>query len=636
MSAHLLAIAIGPVQDFIAAGRKTRDLWFGSCLLGEVSRQVAKAVRRSGGTLIFPDESAVVARLPVANKVLAWVEPGIDPRVLAEVARRRAQVQLAWYRRQTLRSLPSDVRRRVREPLMADQLANFLEFAAAWYPVEETTYQWARGEVELLLAGRKALREFAPAHGLDGVPKSSLDPARESVIDWPEDAGQAERVRRRLRLKGAEQLDGVSLVKRLAEPRRFVSVARVAVDPFIRRARKEALDGLAALAARARAMADADHPSLEPFAATTEAGLAQYAAFPFDTQLFYDDGRGDPDLRQQAGPNPVRDREREQAREFFKAASDLRLGLKIPEMPTYFAVLVADGDHMGRAISVMDDHRDHRRLSERLASFAGKADTIVQAHQGAMVYSGGDDVLAFLPLDRALACADALRHEFTATMAGATGETAVSLSVGVAIGHYGEHLQRLLAWGREAEGKAKAPRDEQRPNETSRNALAVSLHTRGAGEGRTVVHGWEERPVTGRWHRWVAWHRCDLIPDSAAYELSRIEQEFRRLWPDPDDKGAAATERRERLGDLLRREVVRVLGRRRAGHGGAAFDEERQRTLLKLVGTDLDALRRVADELLIARRIAVAADVAEGKPDAETCRGWAERERAEAERDDSQ
>lgn len=29
---YLLAIRIGPVQEFIAAARRTRDLWFGSTL----------------------------------------------------------------------------------------------------------------------------------------------------------------------------------------------------------------------------------------------------------------------------------------------------------------------------------------------------------------------------------------------------------------------------------------------------------------------------------------------------------------------------------------------------------------------------------------------------------------------------
>jgi CRISPR-associated protein Cmr2 len=49
MSSHLLIIAIGPVQDFIAAARKIRDLWFGSYLLSELSKHVARTVVDQGG-----------------------------------------------------------------------------------------------------------------------------------------------------------------------------------------------------------------------------------------------------------------------------------------------------------------------------------------------------------------------------------------------------------------------------------------------------------------------------------------------------------------------------------------------------------------------------------------------------------
>lgn len=34
---YLMAFAIGPVQEFIASARRSRDLWFGSWLLSEMS-----------------------------------------------------------------------------------------------------------------------------------------------------------------------------------------------------------------------------------------------------------------------------------------------------------------------------------------------------------------------------------------------------------------------------------------------------------------------------------------------------------------------------------------------------------------------------------------------------------------------
>ncbi|VVB63950.1 CRISPR-associated protein [uncultured archaeon] len=55
MTGYLYVLSIGPVQDFIAAARRTRDLWFGSHLLSEISKAAAKEITKSGGLLIFPD-----------------------------------------------------------------------------------------------------------------------------------------------------------------------------------------------------------------------------------------------------------------------------------------------------------------------------------------------------------------------------------------------------------------------------------------------------------------------------------------------------------------------------------------------------------------------------------------------------
>lgn len=56
MKKYLLAIGIGPVQEFIASARRSRDLWFGSWLLSEISKAAAKKIADECGrdNLIFP------------------------------------------------------------------------------------------------------------------------------------------------------------------------------------------------------------------------------------------------------------------------------------------------------------------------------------------------------------------------------------------------------------------------------------------------------------------------------------------------------------------------------------------------------------------------------------------------------
>ncbi|MBX3733681.1 MAG: type III-B CRISPR-associated protein Cas10/Cmr2 [Verrucomicrobiae bacterium] len=108
----------------------------------------------------------------------------------------------------------------------------------------------------------------------------------------------------------------------------------------------------------------------------------------------------------------------------------------------YFAVLALDGDSMGKWISGskaprlqdvlsreceevyrakganLEHHRPlspawHLQFSEALGNFSQHAvRRIVEAFDGRLVYSGGDDVLAMLPADTALECARALRLAF--------------------------------------------------------------------------------------------------------------------------------------------------------------------------------------------------------------------------------
>ncbi len=55
----------------------------------------------------------------------------------------------------------------------------------------------------------------------------------------------------------------------------------------------------------------------------------------------------------------------------------------------------------------------HLQFSEALSNFAGLcARPIVKAYHGRLIYSGGDDVVALLPADKAIACGEALRTAF--------------------------------------------------------------------------------------------------------------------------------------------------------------------------------------------------------------------------------
>lgn len=146
----------------------------------------------------------------------------------------------------------------------------------------------------------------------------------------------------------------------------------------------------------------------------------------------------------------------------------------------YYVLLHADGDRMGEAI----DHQSqrglqaHRNLSNKLAlNFAARVQGIVEQHKGCLVYAGGDDVLALLPLHTALRCAKALAQAFQDAMRGFGKAQDPTLSVGLAIVHHLEPLQDALELVRRVEKFAKEG-PPNTPPDKKRNALAVAYSPR--------------------------------------------------------------------------------------------------------------------------------------------------------------
>lgn len=450
MTAHLLALTVGPVQELIAAARRTRDLWFGSYLMSEISKAAAKAVRAQGGALIFPapDNDADLDPGPllnVANVIVAELN-GLDPAAVAAVAKKAAQRR---WRDFADRVFDQDV---IRSDIWNDQVEDVIEFYAAWRPYQ--TYQADRAALIRLLAARKRCRDFLPGKGRPGIPKSSLDGLRESVLrdprEWPEHA------RRRLRLNEGEQLDVVGMVKRTWTPdggnASYPSVARIAADPWIRLLALQQID-LEPLIRACRALG---RDVVHEFNKEGKWGYPQYAAFPFEgTALFRS---RHPDLLEEtetASDDPKFLQLVKALEQIAAAAKDK----KIASAPSpYLGVLVADGDRMGRAISALKSPDEHRKFSQALARFAGAAGEIVRQHHGVLVYSGGDDVLAFVPIDCCLACARTLHDQFGEMLENWSKKIGaeLTLSVGLAIAHFMEPLEDLLSYGREAEKHAKS------------------------------------------------------------------------------------------------------------------------------------------------------------------------------------
>lgn len=455
-----------------------------------------------GTTLIFPAldvrDANLAPRLTVrrgkgeppynvANKIVALVATG-DPGAVARRGRAAAHGHLLELGLDVLDAQSELVDPGARDTA-EEQLCTLLEVRAVWAPVEEAGYAAARQRAEADLAARKTLHAFAPwAHQRGGVFKSSLDGARETVLrPGPRKGGAWQE----LRIGEREELDAVGLLKRAGgQPDQFVPVPTVGMAAWIARASEQAPDQLTRLRDACAGHAFQRVRPIQPW----------LEAFPYDAQVLlperwlpYFEDLEQP--RDQAARRSVAEKARTFGRD---AVAPLIEKMHTAPFP-YVACLVADGDHMGQAIDhqAQNGHDAHRDLSRALAEFATAAHEIVeQQYRGVLVYAGGDDVLGFVCLQDALACAHALQQRFTEIVGRAlhTADDRPTLSCGLGVGHVLESLGHLLGLGRQAERLAKHGDGPGGPAAAGRNALAMVMdkHT---GARRTWRCAWPDEPL---------------------------------------------------------------------------------------------------------------------------------------------
>lgn len=609
MAEYLFLMTIGPVQDFIKAARRTRDLWAGSKLLSDLSRAAAQDLRdRCHATLIFPvDTTLADEQQDVANRILAYVECD-DPRQLAASVETQLRSKL-----EMLCNTVFDNKKKIHwpdNPLQNHrqhaeaQVADLIEIYWAIVP-RSASYEHDRDTLEAALAARKNTRNFVQPTWASAVPKSSMDGVREAVIDeaeYPRGTHDPERNQKIAALfenygaKGAERLSGVDLMKRHFRAGEsfadFPSTSHFAALPLLMHSNAKHIQGLESYLSvlhnsYAKARQSLESMRLESRFKALNLLNGYDASILFASRLEEDLENSKEDAL-------------EKAREAL--ALYLQQGFNVSDVNPYYALLHADGDYMGKTIDELakDGPEHHREFSQKLDAFARKVRTIVEdQHAGALVYSGGDDVLAFLPLTTAVACAKELAIIFARLLADFSHydqklerANAPSLSVGIAICHHLEPLSDALDLARAAEKAAKKI--------TGKNALAITLSKRGSGD-RTIVGSWNELPSQhnrgfySRLENMIRWHREDSIPDGVAYELHELAMRASTALPR----------------EALKHEALRIVQRKRAQRGSQKQASTELLALVETLPSDLTQaeqwnLAQLANELIVTRIFATA------------------------------
>ncbi len=595
---YLFQVSIGPVQDFIAAARRTRDLKFGSELLSELSKAAANFIATKYGinSLIFPapSDSRFLASKPersfqnfnVANKIVALIEED-SPEALRKAVEKVREAVIA-----RLREIREDTYKQIGSFDKATanaQIDDLVEFFSVALPYDSKGYKGIREKVEALMAARKNTRDFSPVTWGSRQDKSSIDGQLESVIPNSRYAQRGDASQRRedadylysyFGAKVGERLSGVDLLKRngrLPTGESFPSTSHFATIPFLERLEKANLDSnvvtqlkqswndyiqkIRDIPARIERMPDS--LPLHPIVGKCEGSMLFEERFS-DLAYINDD------MNKFEGA-------RKTLREFFKQVDEQFQGVSPKVHPgTYYAILLADGDSMGKVI----DHEAgrgtgrHQELSRKLAQFSENVRSVVEHHDGWLIYTGGDDVLAFMPLHSVIGCARNLSEAFYNALKDFKDKDGKSptLSVGVAVIHHLEPLREALQLARDAEKSAK--------HVTDKNALAITISKR-SGSDFTIKGQWPDwkqetpqSPVRFADHlkELIDFCRQESIPHGTAHELRDMALRLKgQADTSEDDSNTAKNDSQKdqtepTMQTVIKTEAKRILERKLTHH----------------------------------------------------------------------
>ena len=650
---YVFLVSIGPVQGFIASARRTRDLSFGSWLLSEIAKAAARQIVEIEGpqSLIFPapdskQKDTLAPRSPfnVANKIVALIQH--SPRDIGTSIQKAIFDQLHDIRDKTYEQVkvtPSE-----RETAYA-QIEDLIDFQWVALPFEEHQYVETRKQLEALMAARKNTRNFARVTWNSQQPKSSIDGQLESVIPeyaYPSRRASAEEKFRKIRqlydkyhAGPAERLSGVDLLKRCGETLSvyssgFPSTSHVATLPFLQRLelisdRAQSKDKWNSYIEKVKRIAypkgSASGVDDVPMQIVNLEKIARnfYPEHPIlrdlEGSMLFEERLTD--LVDVISDNDKLKEAKDALRKFYEFTDNqfASLGLSKARPNPYYAILLADGDRMGEVIDAQAERKihdgehgyeQHRRISQALSRFAGSVNAIIRKHRGALVYAGGDDVLAFVPLHTVLRCARELATNFKDTLSPFTnneGRTP-TLSVGVAIIHHLESLQDALNLARNAEKKAKQV--------DGKNALAIIVSKR-SGEDYNIDGSWGD--LDKYLEQIITFCRADDIPNGTAYELRDLARRLTVPVEHSDFKTLQAA---------IKADAVRILHRKLYVPLGKLSEEkarEVENFLKARLGVEQEqppkiqavSIEKFTNELIIAQVLADAQQLANLKEGAE-------------------
>jgi len=512
MSKSLLVFSIAPVQPFIAQARRAQDLAVGSQLLSRLMQAALEVVEQEGGKLLYPvlpgDES-VETGLP--NKLVARLTDGHGEEIAQaceQAVRKKWREIMGEAQDNLIHLVPPDTGWRAIWQRQVESLPEIYWSLTPW-PTSDEVRRFLGQNASLgyssvytiashAFEARKALRDAFPSEEPDEKcsvcgQRSALHRSEETAREYWKEVTKFVTAAK-LRPGGRERLCAICAAKRFSKLGRvaFPSVSHMAAASFKARLldlmQKNTLPKkLMAALAEHQAMvcklglytiSERTIPFLFAEAQRVGGGWQSLAQglLRCDGDVLFPETFTPKRLEDSYGIAVMPEKVEEVARARWKTVNLLKAAAEAGIEPPgrYYAILMLDGDRMGQNLAAVQCTEEHRAISTALARFAREdvRSIVEEKRPGRVIYAGGDDVLALLPVEDALKAAAELSQAYQRAMAGKLKTPTVSASV--LIVHHLHPLDVALQAVRQAEHTAKEA--------YGRDAVVVHLLKRSGGD----------------------------------------------------------------------------------------------------------------------------------------------------------
>ncbi len=438
---YLFQLTIPSVQKLILSSRKAQDLWAGSFIVSNLLKETVRDLKnKSNISFIFPHEDLLeetkekISNVP--NKILFTVE-GSKEEVI------KIGQDLEKFIKEKLKSLAKNITLKLEngsKELMEYQLENFVNVIWGAVPLKKDNYIASLDNLDNYISYKKSSilpnRRFIESYKLIDFEKEEYPFIEglgfEQIYDYFTDT----KIKKPHIVKGAyrctlcgdriileadgkdykgnsfwknlweenekvftegERLCGVCLVKRTYKSGGFPSVSEISTTTF--------------------------KLFLKNYPGTVKEIANIIKSADNGKKYFSQNSQSVPKLQGESNLNELLKIDGEylipQVWETDEEKPDISRKLtdvykKLNKfLSDSFAILLMDGDSMGAKLRLLDDIKEQKDLSKKLSEFTQKVKEIVEdENYGKLVYAGGDDVLALLPIEFSLKCANEIQETF--------------------------------------------------------------------------------------------------------------------------------------------------------------------------------------------------------------------------------